>query len=373
MEPTWGEWNDVRVLSGALCSEDGTAMTPDMRPNELEHLVLRLIDDVASEKPVEDSRVELKGSWPTDTTRAARRLAGHCNAARGEPVIWVIGVDESQGLRGALREDLPAWIDQVKKCFVGLSPDLVRDIDVQVADKTVVALLFATDRAPFVVKNPEYGQPSGGPVESEVPWREGTGVRSCRRDDLLRLLIPIQQLPSVTVIEGFFSSILAPSEKLPRNQTEEYCQLQIQLYVVPKSRETVVLAFHECQARVSIEPHPAQVNLRKVVLGPKRKKYRGFDAPVFPVDNRLSRTVDGTANEVLISGPGLVVFTAEGVVTPCSGWETRRGSYSVSLGVAGTAKSIVIRGDLVPADEDERPIWICSPSTRVSSDDDRID
>ncbi len=51
----------------------------------------------------------------------------------------------------------------------------------------VVAMLFETDRAPFVVKNPAYGTVGGDPVSLEVPWREGATTRSARRRDLLRL------------------------------------------------------------------------------------------------------------------------------------------------------------------------------------------
>jgi hypothetical protein len=44
-------------------------------------------------------------------------------------------------------------------------------------DKTLVALWFETDRAPFVVKNPE-----GGAITREVTWREGTAIRSATRE-----------------------------------------------------------------------------------------------------------------------------------------------------------------------------------------------
>ena len=42
----------------------------------------------------EDDRVELKGEWPTDIPKAARRIAGHANASGGQSVLWVIGLDE---------------------------------------------------------------------------------------------------------------------------------------------------------------------------------------------------------------------------------------------------------------------------------------
>jgi hypothetical protein len=54
-----------------------------MRRAELEAWVLEVLERVEQGKPVEDSRVELKREWP-DPERAARRIAGHANAARGE-------------------------------------------------------------------------------------------------------------------------------------------------------------------------------------------------------------------------------------------------------------------------------------------------
>ena len=41
----------------------------------------------------EDARVELKADW-IDESKMARRLAGHANAANGEHVLWLFGVDE---------------------------------------------------------------------------------------------------------------------------------------------------------------------------------------------------------------------------------------------------------------------------------------
>ena len=63
-----------------------------MRRHEIEDWALRIIEQVESGQPNEDYRVELKAQWP-DTREAARRIAGHANAAHGEPILWLIGVD----------------------------------------------------------------------------------------------------------------------------------------------------------------------------------------------------------------------------------------------------------------------------------------
>ena len=67
-----------------------------MRNHEIEAWALGIIDRVIQKQPIEDDRVELKAEWP-DALKAARRIAGHANAARGEPILWLIGVDEKAG------------------------------------------------------------------------------------------------------------------------------------------------------------------------------------------------------------------------------------------------------------------------------------
>ena len=74
-------------------------------------------------------------------------------------------------------------------------------LNIPVDNKTVVALLFETDRAPFVIKNQAYGSPGGGSVELEVPWRENTAIRSARRSDLIRLLAPLELLPEIEILD----------------------------------------------------------------------------------------------------------------------------------------------------------------------------
>jgi hypothetical protein len=81
-----------------------------MRAHEIESWALATIDRVVRNQPVEDSRVELKAEWPRDPSRAARRLAGHANAARQEPILWLIGVDEgARSVPGADYANLAFW------------------------------------------------------------------------------------------------------------------------------------------------------------------------------------------------------------------------------------------------------------------------
>jgi len=87
-----------------------------MRAHEIENWVLRIIEQVESGQPNEDYRVELKAKW-LDAKKAARRIAGHANAAHGEPILWLIGVDEEEGVVGANNEELANWSAQVRAEF----------------------------------------------------------------------------------------------------------------------------------------------------------------------------------------------------------------------------------------------------------------
>jgi hypothetical protein len=161
-----------------------------MRTLGIEAIALRAIESAEQHRPNEDSRVELKAEWPDDPQRAARRIAGHANSSRGEPIIWVIGVDELAGVKGAAQNDLATWWPQIKAQFEGPIPAL-RDVLIHWKGATAVALCFETDQAPYLVKNPTYGK--GGPVQFEVPWRDGTSTRTATHSDLILLLSPLQR------------------------------------------------------------------------------------------------------------------------------------------------------------------------------------
>ncbi|RSM87466.1 hypothetical protein DMH04_10590 [Kibdelosporangium aridum] len=166
-----------------------------MRAVEIENWALSVLDRVQQGLPIEDSRVELKANW-IKANHAARRIAGHCSASAGDKILWLIGVDENTGITGADHQDMATWWPEVAAQFDEQSPGF-HDLALTYNDHVVVALVFETDRVPFVVRNPAHGQQggSGGPVEREVPWREGTSIRSAKHSDLVRLLVPAADLP----------------------------------------------------------------------------------------------------------------------------------------------------------------------------------
>jgi len=212
-----------------------------MKAHQIENWALRVVDRVEGHQPIEDSRIELKSIWPTDFAKAARRIAGHANAARGEPVLWLIGVDENTGVHGANYEEFADWYSGIRSQFDEAFAPPVTEINVPYNGKTIVALLFDTERAPFVVKNSVYGSSGGGPVSLEVPWREATAIRSATRADLITLLVPIQDVPGCESLGG---RLIANTTEVP-GKIRWF--LELWLYLHPKNNQRIVIPEHRCE------------------------------------------------------------------------------------------------------------------------------
>jgi hypothetical protein len=259
-----------------------------MRKHEIEAWALRVIDQVRAKEPNEDSRVELKADWPVDTSKAARRIGGHANAAGGDPILWLIGVDQALGVRGASDNDMADWLAKVRAEFDGLMPPLSSDLIIPLEGKTVVALLFETDRVPFIVRNPVFGQPQGGPVQREVPWREGTGVRSATRDELLRLLVPLARLPTVEIL----GAALRVTDLHGLRPAAIGWSLDLYLYLMPADERRVIIASHACELFALQEGGSEQITFGPVTFG------------CGSALNTATRT------ELILTSPGLVTLTA---------------------------------------------------------------
>lgn len=299
---------------------------------EIEAWTLRVIDQVSRKEHAEDARVELKAEWP-EPVSAARLLAGHANAARGTPILWIIGVDEEKGVVGAPLLELANWFPRVKSNFDGPTPSL-HDLNVPVNGLTVVALLFSTDRSPFVVKNRAFGQPGGGPVKFEVPWREGRKTETARREHLIRLLAPASSLPDVEWLE---CSVHVENRKDTNGEQSTEWHLYGHLYLSPTSPAQVVIPFH--RTRVAVEDANA------VSLGPwnalrMRPPQRFSVAKEFKVLTD-SATVTSTNDEVIASGPGKVRFETSGTFPLGELGLNERLTVSVDLRVVGGARPIV--------------------------------
>jgi hypothetical protein len=175
-----------------------------MNVAEIKTWALEIVEAVMSGKPAEDSRVECKAFW-MDANGIARQFAGHANAAKGESILWLVGVDDKAGvITGADRKELANWYPQLVREFESVAPCLTTDVNIEVAGKTVVALLFETSNAPFIVKVP-------GTDRLEIPWRQGTRTRSATRAEILRIFGVLQN-------QGALSSINALIQESPRAQ-----------------------------------------------------------------------------------------------------------------------------------------------------------
>jgi hypothetical protein len=215
--------------------------TGPMKVHELEALTLQVLDRVTNGQPIEDRRVELKGEWIDDHGKAARQIAGLANASQGDDVLWLIGVDPrlANPIRGADHMELANWWPKVSSFFNELAPSL-QDVNVPHQQKTVVALLFETDRRPFTVKHV-------GTDRLEVPWRDGTRTRSARRSDLLRLLAPLVERP---VVEPRWGQLSIMALTAPNETPKWQWSLIGRFYVETLPDTTIVMPDYRCEARL---------------------------------------------------------------------------------------------------------------------------
>jgi hypothetical protein len=158
--------------------------------------VLAAIEQLRTQGNAEDDRIEFKREWPEPTK--ARQLGAAANRAAGSYLIYVIGVDDQTGAITSPGATDPArWGAQMVSRFDQVAPDLLRHINIYLEDgSAVTALLFSTERAPYVVKS------GGGSPELEVPIRDGTRTRSARRAELLRLLVPAVSVPPTLLLDA---------------------------------------------------------------------------------------------------------------------------------------------------------------------------
>ncbi|MEH2096888.1 hypothetical protein [Nostoc sp.] len=274
-----------------------------MNSRQIESWALRIIDCVKSGQPNEDFLVELKRDWIAPEAKAARRIAGHANAARGENILWLIGVDEKQGVIGVNAADLASWYPTVESFFNELAPRMI-PLNIPVDRKTVVALLFETDRAPFLVKNPAYGSQGGGAVELEVPWRENTSIRTAQRSDIIRLLTPLELLPEVEILDSTLTATIEGRNSVGNHIPDEL-RLSLELYVVPKNSNQIVIPFHRCQVWFEIPGIPTAIS-DCVQLYPAKSTY-GLGGMRTQAG---CLTIESTLHEIIIGGPGRISLEA---------------------------------------------------------------
>lgn len=264
-----------------------------MQPHEIEAWALRAVERVSAGRPLEDSLVEAKAAW-IGGAKAARRIAGHCNAARGSPVLWVIGLDEGAGtVPGATPTDPATWWPQVLSHFDGPAPRLTDLVVHAPGGAVVLALLFETDRAPFVVRNPA----GGGVVSREVPWREGTAVRSATHADLVQILAPLSKLPKVELVEGRL--VLSPrGGPSPSGGEGPGWTLLLRLFVTPVG-ERAVFPLHRTTVEWRVGSMPQKYESRYPTFSTFQRTYFGPSRP-------HPQNVVCTDTEAIVTLPGVL-------------------------------------------------------------------
>jgi hypothetical protein len=226
-----------------------------MRGIDVEARVLRAIDNLRSGRQVEDSRMELKSMWPEAGAKTARLIAGHANAARGEEALWVIGVDEKgRTVPGVPPGDLSSWWAQTSSYFNEMAPTL-RDLVVPVDGVNVVALVFDSSRAPFVVSTE-----GGGRVQREVPWREAAGARSATRSELIRMLVPQTRLPLVDLVDAELNYLP------PQPPTKTHFEWRLELWAFFAVEALTVVPFYRTRVDLTLPGPGNQLTFELVRL-----------------------------------------------------------------------------------------------------------
>lgn len=272
-----------------------------MQTQELHNRVQHIINAVLNGRPVEDARVELKSKW-IDNYEAARRIAGHANAAGGEPIIWILGIDEkARQVTGVDALEMDSWIKGVEKHFDGDAPRLITHVNIHRENKTIAVLCFETHHGtPFVIKSPKGGSP-----QFEVPWRSGTGIRSAKRVDLLQILLPISRIPNVRISSAELNLAVQQNSlaSYPRSNKRLFSwTLKADLYITPQVPERIVIPHQNCRATFGVADHGDYI----------------LSNTFKPIGK--SSTIICSATEIIVIGPGSVrlegTATTEGTPSP---------------------------------------------------------
>ena len=136
-----------------------------------------------------------------------------------------------------------------------------------------------------------------------MPWRDGTAVRSSTRNDLVRLLLPTTSLPEIEVLGGYggLTVVLDYPSKQPKGVRISFT---VNMYMVPRSIDNVVIPFHRCSLEVRGAGEPNHLDNFKVSL---RRPYSHLSRGSKPD----SLTMETTSYELIAQGPGRCSVEAE--------------------------------------------------------------
>lgn len=274
-----------------------------MRAIDLETRVLAAVERVRNGEKIESDLIECKRTWPGENK--ARQLAGSLNRAAGDPVIYVIGIDEKDGsIYDTSDTDILNWWNQIVGQFDQVPAEMVRHIDVPIsATESVVGIALSSDRAPYLVKTGS-ARPS-----LEIPMREGTGTRTARRDEVMRMLAPALRVPTVTTLGSTFSASHHPAIVPDLNSGNNYQREEsvgvngtAEFFVEHDGRDLVTLPSHSMTGVMEIDD-------LSFMLDVTPNSYQS--------DKEVARKeyIHRRREAVVISGPGVVplLINAEGL------------------------------------------------------------
>lgn len=339
-----------------------------MKALEIEAWTLRVLDRARAGNVAEDALVELKAVWP-DPRKAARQLAGHANAARGAPILWIVGVDEKLGVKGVSFNELSSWHAQVQAEFDGIPPTL-DNLNDAYENVTVAALCFDTGRAPYVVRNPAFTTAGGGAVSLEVPWREGTRTRSATHADLIRILVPIRLQPTLEVLRG----TLHVKKEEEKDALTRALHAFVEFYIAPQTEQILVFPFHKMTATAAgVEPNTI-LRFGSIRFSDASKRIRiplvtSFSEQRSVTVNARNEPIEITGSELIVRGPRKLVFHADAQVFDFPVEEIPDLRFDLSLVAAQDEVqcgfSVLFRRR--SGDEEQSPTWDFSQGSEMTS------
>ena len=278
-------------------------------------------------------------SWPGPPRRAARMLAAQANAARGRDVLWLIGVKTGAAGRnstgrlrvtGAQLPPFDAWLQKLLPYFDGLAP-VVRAFVIpfgangNAPAQQVIALQIETSRAPFVIRTTAAG------TALDVPWWDpATGqTRSAGRTELVKLLVPLQDLPQFEVLEAELTFYKNPHSSGAQKTLHRWT-LDGSLYVIPQPETRAVIPLHRCSGSLQ---NPASA-------------FSAAAQDLSLTADKLSPAVRVTESAVLIEGLGrLFIYCCGSTTAPEIPWQSPM-TVTFDLIPAGAERAAVAAASL---------------------------
>ena len=306
---------------------------PPPTKQQVEVKVHEVVAQVLSSGGVEDDLVECKSKWP-EPEAVARQLAGMANKSTPDPMTWIIGIDErARRLTTPQAVEISNWTAKLEKRFDGATPALLHHLNVTLASgEHVTALTFETDRAPYVVTTT--GQ---GPAEREVPYRSGTGTRSAKRAELLRMLAPSIDVPGVVILDASFT--IEHKEK-PDAAAKINVSGGAKIFVEFLSNITAMIPNHTMAG--TIRCGDGELSIEVKAWNPRWSWPSREPEP--PPGLGVSETKDGLM--ITAPGSGNLHYRPQGSFDPDSydSWITTRDlELDLRLGVTGASRDIHVR------------------------------